>query len=441
MDSNDVSRILDRANYLLEEGRPADSLRCLSQIDGTHLEGDALIEAVSLRAWALSELGQHDRAVAAVEEILDLYPDSARLHAARGIALSNADDLEEARRSLEQAYFLDHEDSVAIANLALVYEKLRDYEQAMELYERALDYGVDLDWALQRIATTQTELGETDEAKLTLRRYLSLAPEDATQWIALGVLHSDDEEYAQALACYHQANEFDPDSGWLLLNWGITAVRARELDQAHAALDRLEALGRDTSRPWLLKAYLLEEEGQFDEAEKAYQNALRAIDEEEPEDLAYALELAIDFHARRFNTSMCHELFAAAYHANACGVEVCEAYREAVGEQVNEATWFSVMVEADYRSGLDEVPDRSLKPGREPTHLLRNYQVIARDNDEATAVIEAFCKELGEKNARVRQFINYEPIDDCQLGIYEVERRSLVYATLRDDEEADEGDE
>ena len=440
MDSNDVSRILDRANYLLEEGRPADSLRCLSQIDGTHLDGDALIEAVSLRAWALSELGQHDRAVAAVEEILDLCPDSGRLHAARGIALSNADDLEEARRSLEQAYFLDPEDSVAIANLALVYEKLRDYEQALELYERALDYGVDLDWALQRIAAAQTELGETDEAKQTMRRYLSLAPEDATQWIALGVLHSDDEEYPQALECYEQANEVEPESGWLHLNWGITAVRARELDQARAALQRLEALGKDSSRPWLLKAFLLEEEAQFDEAEKAYQNALRTLDEAEPEDLAYALELAIDFHSRRFNTSMCHELFATAYLSNACGVEVCEAYREAIGEHVNEAMWFSVVVEADYRSGLDEVPDRSLKPGREPTHFLRNYQVIARDHDEATAMIESFCEKMSEKNARVREFINYEPIDDCHLGIYEVERRSLVYATLRDDEIADEDD-
>lgn len=440
MDSNDVSRILDRANYLLEEGRPADSLRCLSQIDGTHLEGDALIEAVSLRAWALSELGQHERAIAAVEQILEAYPDSARLHAARGIALSNADDLEEARRSLEQAFILDQEDSVAIANLALVYEKLRDYEQALELYERALDYGVDLDWALQRIAATQTELGDTDEAKQTLRRYLSLVPEDATQWIALGVLHSDDEEYDQALECYGKANEVNSESGWLHLNWGITAVRARELDQARQALERLEELGADSSRPWLLRAFLMEEEGQFDAAEKAYQNALRTLNEGEPEDLAYALELAIDFHSRRFNSSMCHELFATAYHANACGVEVCEAYREAVGEHVNEAMWFSVVVEGDYRNGLDEVPDRSLKPGREPTHFLRNYQVIARDHDEATAVVQDFCAKMGEQNARVREFINHEPIDDCHLGIYEVERRSLVYATLRDDDELNEDD-
>jgi tetratricopeptide (TPR) repeat protein len=436
MDANDVSRILDRANDLLEEGRPADSLRCLSQIDGKQLEGDALIEAVSLRAWALSELGQHTQAVDAVDQILDLYPDSARLYAARGIALSNADDLEEARRSLEQAFLLDSEDSVAIANLALVYEKLRDYEQALELYEQALNFGVDLDWALQRIAAAQTELGATDEAKQTLRRFLSLVPDDATQWVALGVLHSDDEEFQLALECYAQANEIDPESSWLHLNWGITAVRAKQLDQARLALERLEQIGAPSSRPWLLKAFLLEEEGQFDVAEQAYHQALLGLGDDEPEDLAYALELAIDFHSRRFNSALCHDLFDKAYRSNACTVEVCEAYREAVGEHVTEAMWFSVVVEADYRRGLDEVPDRSLKPGREPTHYMRNFQVIARDHDEATDLIHTFCKKMGEQNARVREFINFEPIDDCHLGIYEIERRALVYAALRDDDES-----
>lgn len=427
MDADDVARILDRANDLLEAGKPADALRCLAQVENGLSEEEDRVEAVSLRAWALSDLGNHQAALDVVERMLDQFPDSGRLHAARGVVLSNADDLEEARIALEQAFALDQDDEVCLANLGLVYEKLRDYEQALELYDRALMMGADIDWALQRKGAVQTELGDFDGAKQTLRRYLSLVPDDAPQWVSLGILYSDDEEYDHALECYREAERLDPDSGWLRLNWGVTAIRAGRADDAARQLTELDRTAGDTARPWLLRAFMLEQASDMEAAQEAYEQAVAKVDPQTPDDLSFTIEMAIDFYGRQQRLDRCRALLRSAYDANACTVELCEAYREANNPHVDEAVWFSVVVEADFRDGLDGVPERGLPVDQRPTRFLRNYQVIARDRDEATALVLEFVRQMGEQHARVREFVNDEPIEDVHLGIYEVERRCLVF--------------
>ena len=427
MDADHIANILDRANDLLEAGQPGETLRCLAQLEHAPLERDDHIESATLRAWALSELDNHDAALAVLDPLLEQYPDSSRLYAARGVVLSNADELDEAQYSLEEAYALDEEDEVTVANLALVCEKRRDFETAQALYEQALSLGADIDWTLQRKAAVQTELGDYAAAKGTIRRYLSLAPEDAAQWTALGILHSDDEEYERAFECYRAAESADADSGWLRLNWGVTAVRSGDIAVAKQQLDLLRLCAGSAARPWLLSAFIREEEDDEAGAAQSYDAALRELGEaDDPEDQSYVLEMAIDFFARRGEPTRCDALLKQAYLLNACSVELCEAFREARGEQCDTATWFSVVTEADYREGLEEVRDRGLPADTRPTRFLRNYQIIARDRDEATALVLEFMERMGETATRVREFINDEPMDDTYVGIYEVERKVLA---------------
>jgi tetratricopeptide (TPR) repeat protein len=426
MNSDDIANILDRANDLLEAGKPAETLRCLAQIAHALLEEDDRIEAATLRAWALSEMGRHDAALTALDELMDEYPDAGRLHAARGVVLSNADDLDEARAELEHAYMLDPEDGVTVANLALVYEKLRNYDEALALYDRALERGADIDWTLQRRAAVQAELGDTTGAKQSLRRYLSLVPEDAVQWVALGVLYSDDDEYDPAFQCYEEAAKLEPESPWLRLNWGIAAVRAGRRDMALAQCEVLRRTATETSWRWLLEAFIFEEDENAAGATAAYERALAVCDALDPEDLSYTIEMAIDYYGRLGQRDRCEELLRRAYAANACAVELCEAYREISGTEIDEATWFSLVLEADYRAGLDEVSTNGAGEGATARRYLRNFQVIARDRDEATALVTSLAERMGESHARVREFINDEPVTDTFTGLYEIERKSMV---------------
>lgn len=428
MDHERIGQFLDRANELLEAGKPAETLRVLRRLDAVMMDDDDRVEHGSLKAWALSDLGRHDEALAVLEPLLEEFPESSRLRGTRGVIFSNAGDFDQACADLEDAVELDADDEIAVANLALVYEKLREYDHALELYERAIDMGADIDWILQRKAAVQNELGELKAAKSTLSRYLSLDPDDAQQWVNLAVLHSDEKEFAEAFACYRAAEQIAPDSVPLRLNWGVTAVRAGDLEVARQQLVYLERLEPAGSRPWLLRAFIEEEEGNVAQTVERYEEALRRVSADDPEELGYALEMAMDFASRHEMTAWCEKLITDAYRANACSVELCEAYREATGEYLDKGSWFSFLVEAAYREGLVEVRERTGEPERPATRMMRNLQVVARDRDDAIALVHDFATRMGEQRISVREIVNEEPIEDTYSGVYEVDRQSLVFS-------------
>lgn len=435
MEPDEIEALLDRANRLLEDGQPAESLRCLAELQPETLDDDQRIEWASLRAWALSEMGRDEEALETLGPLLEEFPKSARLLGTLGVVLSNTDDLENARDALEEAVRINSDDEIALANLALVYEKLREYARAIELYDRALELGADIDWVLQRKATALTEVGRFAEAKGTLKRYLSLMPDDAAQWVALAILHSDDDEFADAFACYERAEQIDPKSAALRLNWGVTAVRAHQLPLARAQLKLLQRIEPNSTRPWLLRAFILEEEGHLRAAQVIYERMLSRTRFADQGELNYALEMAMDFFARHRMRPRCERLLARAYAENACSVELCEAYREVTGEHVPAAYWYSVLIEADYRPGLTEIrepgaPGRARR-GRRFTRFVRAFQAVARNHDEAVGMVLDFARRMGERNPAVREFVGEESVEDTYLGIYEVEAESYVFNTER----------
>jgi tetratricopeptide (TPR) repeat protein len=285
-----------------------------------------------------------------------------------------------------------------------------------------------VDWVLQRRAAALIECGRYAEAKSTLKRYLSLVPDDAAQWIALGILQSDDDEFEAAFASYQRAETLEPDLPALRLNWGVTAVRAHQVQIARAQLEKLQALEPRSSRPWLLAAFILEEEGDVSGARRIYDRIVARARFQDHAELTYAYEMAMDFYARHKLRLRCERLFAKSYASNSCTVELCEAHREAAGDFAQKAYWFSLMVEADYRTGLAEVYERRDGSGSgRYTRFMRDYQIVARDRDDAVSGVLDFVRRMGEGNPCVREFIGEEPLDDVYTGIYEIETEALVF--------------
>ena len=200
------------------------------------------------------------------------------------------------------------------------------------------------------------------------------------------------------------------------------------IDDARERLADLRKLEQRSIRSQLLEAAIHEEEGHIRLAEQCYEHALAAVDPNDEDDLLSALELAMDFYSRRKNRKRCDELLRRAYAENACTVELCESYREIETRFATQAYWVSLVLEADYRRGLREAYLRGLDRSRPFRRYLRNFQVVAKDRDDAIAMVLEFVERMGEKQARIREIVREERLQDAFIGLYEVDRDSVVIA-------------
>lgn len=421
---------LEEAQRLLAGGDAQGALQRLETLPQPILDEELAVEAVVLRGWALCELDRTFEALEHVEQGLAQYPESARLRGALGAVLSSRGELEAAQRELEQAALADGEDEMILSNLAMVYHRLEDYARSIRTYDRLISLGADLDAVLPRKAAAQADAGDRDGAKRTLRRYLSLDPSDSGEWIALAVMHSDDEEYEAAVECYQQAEALDADSAPLRLNWGVTALRAGDLPAAQTQLAHLRRVDSGGARGQLLEAFLREESGEDDAAQALYDQALQSAQPGDPDELHFVLNSAMEFYARRHQSRRCEAVLERAYRCNACSPDVCEVFREATGDAVRDAACYAVVIEANYRSGLAEVPEAG-QGGRGPfTRFQRGFQFVARDRDEAVACGISFARRMGEQGVRVLEVVEQEPLNDTFTGPFAVDREALVF---RDD--------
>jgi Flp pilus assembly protein TadD len=415
MNHEDIQGRLRRASYLLNTGKAREVIACIDEIAQNLVETDDRIEAAALRAWALSELGQADDALASLRRLMREFPEAPRLHGTLGVVLSNVNRLEEARESLELAVTLDESDPILLANLGYVYEKLGECGIALAHYDEALENGADLGWILQRKGAAQRECEDYLGAKSTLRRYLSLAPDDDQEWTSLAIVYSELGDYESAFKCYQQAEQLSPDSPSLRFNWGLTAERAGRIDLARVQLEHLNRSAGHTPQPYLLKAFILEHEGRLREAYSAHMDALGRVPVADRDEMAYTVNAAIEFCIDHRMTREAKRLFQHAYRHDACTVDVCESYREALNDRLDDGYWFSIMVETDLSPAF--VQDDAPRPGR---RHLRNYQIIAQDRDDAVDQLGRLLKRMGETTARIVEFVDEEPIDDDFAGVYEV---------------------
>ncbi len=457
MDSEFIESQLQQAGDLLDQGKAAEALAHLENVDSQFADDELRIEHAALTAWALSELDRSAEAADLLRPLLEEHPDSARLLGTYGIVLSGLNRLEEACEALERAAVADSEDGAILANLGYVHERFKEFAAAARYYEKALNLGADVVWVLRRLAAVQRDMDDLAAARGTLRRYLSLAPEDAAEWISLAIIHSELEDYDASIQCYQRAESLDADARSLHYNWGLTAQRAGRMDEASKHLDELTRIAPDSPQCSILRAFMLEQEGHLEAAYRAHLEALDRVTDEDPDEVAYAYETAMDFCADHKLRDEAEKLIDRAYAANACSVDLCEAYREVAGERLDKGYWFSVIVEADYRSTngkgvnghggngavkngdgasttLDTAPAKPSAPidgGRPantsgPTRFIRNYQVVAKDHDHAIGMLADFLKRMGESHASVSEFIDEESIEDVFSGIYEVEPERTI---------------
>jgi hypothetical protein len=122
-------------------------------------------------------------------------------------------------------------------------------------------------------------LGEAEAALAAVRRYSSYATSGAYHWVLVGQVAlaqyrgGDPGKLATALEAYETAARIQPGDPWILANWGVAWLDARNPERARQVAERAVARSRDN---WLAWAVLARAAGQLGDAPRSARATERA---------------------------------------------------------------------------------------------------------------------------------------------------------------------
>jgi len=239
----------------------AEAIRSQSRTSENLDAWDLVMQANSL-LWRLTK-AEDEAAIAMLNRAIERYPDYAPARSMLAFALlfraipagvSRNRDVKDAATLATRAAELDDNDPWA--HLALGYADflMRRTDHAIEEFQRALDINPNFAAAHGYLGSALAFNGQSDEAIPHSEQALRLSPHDTQNAIfnvGLAAAHYLAGHYAEAIACARKAvqqrSEWTPGHRM----YCASLAQAGQLDEAHAALDRLKELQPDISIAWI----------------------------------------------------------------------------------------------------------------------------------------------------------------------------------------------
>ena len=255
---------------LLEQPGRTDGLRLmaiinfrLERLDAAWDDFQDLLASGQYRMDALYYLGriadyreQYERAVRLYREVR--YGSNSMFAQRRASALlaHQLDDVEGAFRLLDEFAESSPDNAVDVVMLrAQLLVSLERYDEALELYEKAVEFRPDNENMILGRSDLLIRIGRIDDAIAEYRKALKRWPDSALTLNALGYTLADKtDQYVEAEKLIRKALEFDPDNpaiidslGWVLYKLGqleIAYEKYRDHEVAAHIVEVLAELGR-----------------------------------------------------------------------------------------------------------------------------------------------------------------------------------------------------
>ena len=299
---------------LIELGRPEESLQ---RADEAETKGFAGILTEFERAHALSRLGRHESALAAIEKCFklewprDLTGDygivTHKRHLLKGQILAQMGRLDEALPLLEHVLNVDPASAAATYAKGAILEKLGKFDDALALFERVADSKSQGRAARKGSARIHLVTGQPSEAARLAEECWREQPGDMdswSMWLAARESSNDFEgaceayealltsqeptaellvnygrllkthEPKSALNCFMEAVKLDPENTNAYFNCGDVLYQAGNYSEAAAVYQKGLALKPDFAQGWFVLGNCFAQLGSGEGALLAYDQAL-----------------------------------------------------------------------------------------------------------------------------------------------------------------------
>ncbi|GGU40554.1 tetratricopeptide repeat protein [Lentzea flava] len=199
----------------------------------------------SLIAFVRLRHGEHDVAVATMDDLVARFPDEAWLLVNRSMVYTAVNRVDEALADLRRAVELAPGDVASRQLLGGTFLESNRYAEAIEAYSAILEFDPGKDdryLALANRGLARAESGDAAGALDDLSAALELYSEDVFVRKTRARVYSDLEKFEEALADIDRVLAVDPDPATLVLR-AMTLQNAGRFDEAVAGFT--EALGLD----------------------------------------------------------------------------------------------------------------------------------------------------------------------------------------------------
>lgn len=178
-----VDEMIERAAALCDRGRGAEALQLL---DLATAKEELLPDAYYLKGLAHEINHEFDQAKRCYDRCLEQFPEDSDALNNRGAVQLRLDNLAEAQADLMRSTQINPNDDLAWANLALVQQELRKWDDAKVSLQRAI--------AVNKNATHFLQLGnllidklEYVEAEQALTESIGLSPHNASAYLSRAI--------------------------------------------------------------------------------------------------------------------------------------------------------------------------------------------------------------------------------------------------------------
>ena len=218
-----------------------------------------------------------ESARALAERSLQAKPQEALYHAAMGEVLASEGKKDEAEQQYLEALYYDPAALEPMSRLYVLYQTTQEAAKIAKLerllvasLEKKKDSAVHHDW----LGQVYMREGRNDQAEMSFRTAIGLAPKEAEFQINFGSLKARQGKLDEATAAYQKALELRPDHPLALFNLGSVYALQGQMDKALASFHRAERSGPPSHTLFNSLAQAYEQKGQLDWAAEYLRRSL-----------------------------------------------------------------------------------------------------------------------------------------------------------------------
>ncbi len=206
-------------------------------------------------AEAYAKAGQIENAEAVYVAMAELNPPEAKNYYRQYYQMVVAADKQDrAILPLKKIIELDPKNETNFYYLGMTYFKLQQYDEAVAAFQQSLAVKPDFEYAWYQIGSSYFNEKKYREAAEAYKKYVELKPDDSSGWMSIGVSYIQAKNFEAALEPLKKCVELKPNDTVALANLAITYINLKDNFSAKEIYNKLLTL--DPAQAEKLKKYI-----------------------------------------------------------------------------------------------------------------------------------------------------------------------------------------